>query len=424
MLQGYGKFIFAFVALVVSEVAKPQLDEFTRGEELIYLPADYSESNSYPLVILLHAYGMDTSQAESIWGFAESISEYNFIYAVPSGTVDRDGSYFWNSNSACCNFFNSSVDDVSYLYQYIGRLKESYNINANRIYVVGDSNGGFMALELAYRFPDLISASVSSAGASHFKSRGDLDSGVHILQIQGTDDTSILFEGGSIDDRPYPGSEATARQWATYNNCSLPGLASEPKDLDSSLLGKETEVIVYSRGCSSGGSVELWAIQKGGHGLGRPVPKASRLQLLEWLYKKSKNGWPKDFNGVVPSSALDLGLNNVGVYNDLDGLLYSCIRMTKEGESYPFQGVKQFDVAFSISNSSTGKIKLVNFREFNSKMVFNSNQAIPDCSGNYEISTGVYSDIVQVNSFIYEFEFQLVDSLANEFVLISSKIIR
>ena len=56
MLQGYGRFIFAFVALVFSEVAKPQLDEFTRGEELIYLPADYSESNSYPLVILLHAY--------------------------------------------------------------------------------------------------------------------------------------------------------------------------------------------------------------------------------------------------------------------------------------------------------------------------------------------------------------------------------
>ena len=121
MLQGYDRFIFAFVALVVSEVVKPQLDEFTRGEELIYLPVDYLESNSYPLVILLHAYGMDTSQAESIWRFTESISEYNFIYAVPSGTLDQDGSYFWNSNSACCIFYNSSGDDVSYLHQYIKR---------------------------------------------------------------------------------------------------------------------------------------------------------------------------------------------------------------------------------------------------------------------------------------------------------------
>ena len=72
MLKGYGRFIFAFVALVVPEVAKPQLDEFTWGEKLIYLPADYSESYSYPLVIFLHTYGMDTSQAELV-------GEYNFI---------------------------------------------------------------------------------------------------------------------------------------------------------------------------------------------------------------------------------------------------------------------------------------------------------------------------------------------------------
>ena len=47
-----------------------------------------------------------------------------------------------------------------------------------------------------------------------------------------------------------------------------------------------------------------------------------------------------------------------------------------------------------------------------------------DGKGKYQIDTGVYSDIVQVNSSIYEFEFQLTDSLANEFMLVSSKIIR
>ena len=101
-----------------------------------------------------------------------------------------------------------------------------------------------------------------------------------------------------------------------------------------------------------------------------------------------------------------------------------CLRLTSEGESSPSQGVEQFDVAFSISNPSTGKIKLENFREFNAKEVLNNNQEIPDCSGKYQIDTGVYSDFVQVNSSIYEFDFQLTDSLANEFVLVSSKIIR
>ncbi len=420
-LQTFNRIIFLVITLFFSVSVWSQVDEFVRGEERVYLPADYSDSNSYPLVILLHAYGMNTDQAESIWRLAGSVDEYQFVYAIPSGTLDQSGSYFWNSNSACCNFYNSSVDDGSYLYQYIESLKDSFNINANRIYVVGDSNGGFMALELAYRFPDLVAAAVSSAGASHFNSRNDPESGVHILQIQGTNDTSILYAGGSFQGSPYPGSEATVRQWAEYNDCLLPGLIAEGKDLDSSLVGSETEVTVYSKGCRAASSVELWAIQKGGHGLGRPVPESSRLQLIDWLYKKSKEGWPKDFNGVIPPDKLNLRVNNIGVYDALDGLLYSCLQLTNRGEINSLRGTSQFDVAFVVSDASAGEIKLLSYREFNLAKVLNRKFEFPDCSGNYEISTGVYSDIVQVNTLIYEFDFQLANSLTNEFVLVSSK---
>ena len=421
MLQSFSRIIFSIITMIVSMNSWAQIDEFVRGPERVYLPIDYSDSNSYPLVILLHAYGMSTEQAESIWGLAESVDKYQFVYALPSGTLDPAGSYFWNSNSACCNFYNSSVDDGSYLYQYIERLKDSFSINSNRIYVVGDSNGGFMALELAYRFPRLVTAAVSSAGASHLNSRNGPASGVHILQIQGTEDTSILYEGGSIGGLSYPGAKATARQWAEYNTCLLPGLIAEAKDLDPSLVGFETEVTVYSQGCRAAGSVELWTLQKGGHGLGRPVPESSRLQLLDWLYKKSKRGWPKDFNGVSPPDNLNLRVNNIGVYDALEGLLYSCLRLTNRGEVNFLRGISQFDVAFRVSDLSAGKIKLVNYREFNLAKVLNKNFELPDCTGNYEINNGVYSDIIKVNSFIYEFDFQLDNSLTSEFVLVSSK---
>ena len=85
------------------------------------------------------------------------------------------------------------------------------------------------------------------------------------------------------------------------------------------------------------------------------------------------------------------------------------------------RGVSQFDVAFSVSDLSAGKIKLVNYREFNLEKVLNKNFELPDCTGNYEINSGVYSDIIKVNSFIYEFDFQLDNSLTSEFVLVSSK---
>ena len=105
-----------------------QFEEFSRGNERIYLPSDYTDSTSYPLVILLHAYGMNSDTAELIWGLSQSVDEYQFIYAVPSGTVDQSDSYFWNSNTACCNFYNSTVDDVSYLNQYIESLKKIKDI--------------------------------------------------------------------------------------------------------------------------------------------------------------------------------------------------------------------------------------------------------------------------------------------------------
>ena len=417
MLKTDTKTFLLFIILMIPNHSWSQFEEFSRGNERIYLPSDYTDSTSYPLVILLHAYGMNSDTAELIWGFSQSVDEYQFIYAIPSGTADRSNSYFWNSNTACCNFYNSTVDDVSYLYQYIESLKESFNVNNNRIYIVGDSNGGFMALEFAYRFPSQIAAAVSSAGATHFYSRNDPDTGVHILQIQGTDDTSILYSGGSIQGMPYPGAVATALQWVEYNNCLISSSLEERRDLDPAIPGAETKVTLYSRGCKSGASVELWTVEKGGHGLGRPVSESSRLQLLDWLLGKAKTGWPSEFNGTIPPAGLELNLNNIGIYNEIESLIYSCLELKNYGDAYFFEETSRFDVSFMITDAMAGKIGLFNYRPFNPENVLNKNLELPDCSGNLEISSGIYSDIIKVEENFYELQFQLVSPEASEFRL-------
>ena len=417
MLKTDTKIFLLFIILMIPNHSWSQFEEFSRGNERIYLPSDYTDSTSYPLVILLHAYGMNSDTAELIWGLSQSVDEYQFIYAVPSGTVDQSDSYFWNSNTACCNFYNSTVDDVSYLYQYIESLKESFNVNNNRVYLVGDSNGGFMALEFAYQFPDQIAAAVSSAGASHFYSRNDPDAGVHILQIQGTEDTSILYAGGLIQGMTYPGSVATALQWAEYNNCILSGSLEDSRDLDPSIPGAETEVTAYSQGCKPGASVELWTVEGGGHGLGRPVSESSRLQLLDWLLGKAKTGWPSEYNGTIPPAGLELNFNNIGIYNKIEGLIYSCLELEHYGDAYIFEKTSRFDVSFMITDAMAGKIRLFNYRPFNSANVLNKYFDLPDCSGNLEISSGIYSDIIKVEENFYELQFQLVSPEASEFRL-------
>ena len=65
--------------------------------------------------------------------------------------------------SACCNF-QPSIDDNAYIMGIIERMKEEYNIDSNRVYLVGHSNG--MSYQLAYNNSESIAAIVSLAGAN------------------------------------------------------------------------------------------------------------------------------------------------------------------------------------------------------------------------------------------------------------------
>ena len=70
-----------------------------------------------------------------------------------------------------------------------------------------------------------------------------------------------------------------------------------------------------------------------------------------------------------------------------------------------------------IIDAMAGKIGLFNYRPFNPENVLNKNLELPDCSGNLEISSGVYSDIIKVEENFYELQFQLVSPEASEFRL-------
>ena len=101
--------------------------------------------------------------------------------------------------------------------------------------------------------------------------------------------------------------------------------------------------------------------------------------------------------------------------------VYSCLRLTNNGEPYSFEGVSDFDVAFIITDALNGRIKLLKYRAFNSGEVLNKDFELPNCSGELEISTGTYSDTLQVDATFYEFDFKLIDSSSDELVLVSSR---
>ena len=230
-----------------------------------FIPSSYSKDMSLPLVILLHGYGATGAMQESYMKF-ESVAETNkFILVYPDGTVDSSGRRFWNATDACCDFLSDVADDV-YLLSILKEMESSYSIDAKRIYFVGHSNGGFMSYRMACKYPDRVAAIASLAGASYFKTTDcGAKSSVSVLQVHGTKDETILYEGGQILGTSYPGAVASASQWATFNQCTQNAATRSSKfDLEPNITGDETSVTAWTN-CQNSSEVELWTMESGAH---------------------------------------------------------------------------------------------------------------------------------------------------------------
>ena len=299
-----------------------------RGPIAVHVPASYDGSTPTPLVILLHGY-MNTGQDVEDWmQFASLVDQYEFLYLYPTGTSDFISNPFWNATDACCDLFNSGVNDARYLRDVITEMQNNYNVDSDRIHFAGHSNGGFMSYRMACDYADVVASIASLAGATYLNPADCTPvQPVHTLQIHGTADIVIVYGGGCVPlGGCHPGAVQTAQTWAAYDGCSLMG-QTDPNmiNIDAVIPGDETQIVRYDTACLPGGSAELWTINGGAHS---PNLSADYNNLvIEWLLDHPKPGpvCPGDLDGSG-----DVGINdfldllaawgpNPGHPADLDG---------------------------------------------------------------------------------------------------------
>lgn len=232
----------------------------------VFVPSSYDGTTAVPLVILLHGYSASGNIQELYFKLQNQAEEKGFLYVHPDGLKDAQNNQYWNATDACCDFGGSGVDDSGYLASLVDEISAQYAVDSKRVYFVGHSNGGFMSYRMACDHADKIAAIVSLAGAMPFDTSVCQPSGpVAVLQIHGTADDTILYDGGSTLS-PYPSAQESVDAWISSNGCDTAADTSAPPlDLDNGLAGDETLVSQWKSGCQPGGSVELWTIQGGGH---------------------------------------------------------------------------------------------------------------------------------------------------------------
>ena len=257
--------VIALVPLLAIAPAQAQTVDGGRGALPVTVPVGYSADVAAPLIVLLHTYGNTGARQDEYMGLSDLADSYGFVMVAPDGTPSRgEGNpQFWNASAACCNWEGADLDDVGYISGLIDAVKQDYTIDEKRVFILGHSNGAFMAHRLAYERGADIAAIASLAGADEAGECQIPPHPVHVLQIHGTGDTAIAYDGGEIQGSAYPGAKQAVANWAARNGCAGAGVDAGRLDLDSSVDGMETTVTRHASGCTAGGSAELWSIADG-----------------------------------------------------------------------------------------------------------------------------------------------------------------
>lgn len=232
----------------------------------IHAPPSYRADRPAPLLLLLHGYTANGVSQEVYFQVQKLAQQHGFLYVAPDGRTNRAGERFWSATDACCDLDRQGGDDVEYLRSVLRQARARYNVDPGRVFVLGHSNGGFMAYRLACEAAGEVRAVVSLAGAMwRDSSRCQPTAPVAVLQIHGDADDVIRYEGGRFRPElaPYPSAHDTVAWWARHNRCLGDLTATgERLDLEPGLPGAETRVDRYA-GCRA--RVELWTIKGGDH---------------------------------------------------------------------------------------------------------------------------------------------------------------
>ena len=219
---------------------------------ILYIPDSYDGASTIPLVLNFHGFGESASEFMNKTDM-RTVSESNtFILVYPQGSC-LNGSSHWN---ACPTGGDnkSNADDFGFVESIISEISSQYNLDLERVYAAGYSNGGMMAYGLANYKSDLIAAVASVSGVM-LDCIGSTSHPMPVVHLHGTSDKVIPFNGGN----GWNSVQKTLDHWINFNNTtSTPAVSIDDSE------GITIERYVYNEGNNSV-SVEHYKYVGGNH---------------------------------------------------------------------------------------------------------------------------------------------------------------
>jgi len=190
-------------------------------EYVLYVPNSYDDSMNVPVLFNFHGFG-DTSENYMNYSDMRALSESEtFILVYPQGSC-LDGSSHWNPCPTSVDN-KSTADDLGFFQAMINELSSQYNVDMERIYAAGYSNGGMMAYGLANHKSEVIAAVASVSGAM-LDCIGPTSHSMPVVHLHGTSDSVLPYNGSS----DWSSVQTTLNHWINFNNIiTTPTLSSD-----------------------------------------------------------------------------------------------------------------------------------------------------------------------------------------------------
>lgn len=270
--------LFSKPAIVADPSTDDNIHKIEVGGEIrsyrVHAPSDGGDAPR-AMVVLLHGIGRNAQSFEAKTGMNAIADREGFVTVYPDGTpiLGMDRFRAWNTPNWGIFHPARGRDDVRFLSSLIEEVQKNYNIDPNKIYIAGFSNGGMLAQYFATEAPDKVAA-IATVGSSLTGKERVPTAPVSVLDVHGTADPVVPYRGwphvGIVSMEP---ARSTFKFWAGVNQANGTEMTQTPRMRTTSAVNGNNAIEVKQ------------IVVKGGHHSwyrpGAPLQADRQLQTSE-----------------------------------------------------------------------------------------------------------------------------------------------
>ena len=291
------KFI-VIIGLLIFSCSKndePILFKFNNGglerSYLLHIPNNLKPGS--PLVFVLHGLGGTADGIRKYSQMDKVADENGFVVCYPQGTggsedtkYTKKGTPFWNVGYEVHK--NETVNDIDFIINLALFLQKKYNLDPEKTFCSGMSNGGDMSYLLGCQASDVFKAIAPITGCmmESIYSSCNSNNPVPVFHVHGTSDNTTYYNGDEDNSDgwgAYMSVENTIKLWVNRNECKTTIIDTLPNiDMD------DGSIVVTYKNINGINKNEVWfyKIIDGDH---------------EW-----PQGWPKDSGNQDLNTSLEI----------------------------------------------------------------------------------------------------------------------